>query len=367
VPFVTEIVIVGEAWGENEHRIREAFVGSSGIELLRMLDEGGVLELTSEDQNYIYKFWQDRDPRYIDMVWRMHPEIYRTNVFNLRPHGNKIENLCGTRQEGISGLPSFGKSKYFRAEFAGEIDRLAAELLEQDPNLIIACGNTPCWALLGNTKISTIRGTTHLSTHTVTGFKVLPVYHPAAVMRTWEYRPTTVADFIKAAREAKFPELRRPKREIWIDPSLDDIRRFKREHIDNCKLLSVDIETAGRAITCIGFAPRPDIAIVIPFVKTTRFGRNYFTNPASEREAWNIITNILADPATKKTFQNGMYDIAFLWRAYGIKVIGAEHDTMLLHHALYPESEKSLGFLGSIYTDEGSWKRMRKSETIKED
>lgn len=364
---MTDVVIVGEAWGENEDRIKEGFVGSSGIELLRMLDEGGVIDLTAEDQNYIYKFWQERDPRLIDMVWRLHPEIYRTNVFNIRPRGNKIEDLCGTKAEGIVGLPSFGKSKYFRAEFEPEIDRLAKELLEQNPNLIIACGNTPCWALLGTTKITQIRGTTHLSTHTVSGFKVLPTFHPAYVMRFWESRPTTVADMLKAARESKFPEIRRPRREIWIAPSLDDIRDFKSRFIDRSSQLSVDIETAGRAITCIGFAPSPHVAIVIPFVRTGKLGRNYFTNPTSEREAWNIIRAILLDGRHRKTFQNGMYDIAFLWRAYGIKVMNAEHDTMLLHHALYPESEKSLGYLGSIYTDEGSWKRMNKSQTIKED
>jgi len=364
---MTDVVIVGESYGENEARIKEAFVGSSGIELLRMLHEGGILELTAEDQSYIYKFWVDRDPRLIDMVWRMHPEIYRTNVFNLRPAGNKIEDLCGPRATAISGLPSFGKSKYFRIEFEPEIDRLADELLRQDPNLIIACGNTACWALLGNVKISTIRGTTHLSTHTVRGYKVLPVYHPAAVMRNWEYRPTTVADFIKAARESKFPEIRRPKREIWIAPTLEDIREFRTRYIDNCKLLSVDIETSGRAITCIGFAPNPSVALVIPFVRPSKNGRNYFTNPTSEREAWRIISEILADPSTQKTFQNGVYDISFLLRAYGIKTINAEHDSMLLHHALYPESEKSLGYLGSIYTDEGSWKRMRRTNTIKED
>jgi len=364
---MTDVVIVGESYGENEARIKEAFVGSSGIELLRMLHEGGILELTAEDQSYIYKFWVDRDPRLIDMVWRMHPEIYRTNVFNLRPAGNKIEDLCGPRATAISGLPSFGKSKYFRIEFEPEIDRLADELLRQDPNLIIACGNTACWALLGNTKISTIRGTTHISTHTVKGYKVLPVYHPAAVMRNWEYRPTTVADFIKAARESKFPEIRRPRCEIWIAPTLDDIRTFKNDYIDGCKLLSVDIETAGRAVTCIGFAPSPSIGIVIPFVRPSKNGRNYFTNPTSERAAWDIIREILNEPRTKKTFQNGMYDISFLWRAYGIKVMNAEEDTLLLHHALYPESEKSLGYLGSIYTDHGSWKKMRKTDTIKED
>ena len=44
-------------------------------------------------------------------------------------------------------------------------------------------------------------------------------------------------------------------------------------------------------------------------------------------------------------------------------------DTMLLHHALQPESEKSLAFLGSLYTDESAWKLMRQrgKTTIKRD
>jgi len=43
-------------------------------------------------------------------------------------------------------------------------------------------------------------------------------------------------------------------------------------------------------------------------------------------------------------------------------------DTMLLHHALQPESLKSLGFLGSVYSDEGSWKQLRRGRTtIKRD
>lgn len=46
--------------------------------------------------------------------------------------------------------------------------------------------------------------------------------------------------------------------------------------------------------------------------------------------------------------------------------IADSDDTMLLHHALQPEALKSLGYLGSIYTDEGNWKQMReKVKTIK--
>jgi len=77
---------------------------------------------------------------------------------------------------------------------------------------------------------------------------------------------------------------------------------------------------------------------------------------------------VLEDQSIPKLFQNGLYDVAFLWRAYGIRVRACTEDTMLLHHALQPESLKGLGYLGSIYTDHGPWKSERKKhETIKRD
>jgi DNA polymerase I-like protein with 3'-5' exonuclease and polymerase domains len=77
----------------------------------------------------------------------------------------------------------------------------------------------------------------------------------------------------------------------------------------------------------------------------------------------------LEDQAIRKVFQNGLYDIAFLWRSYGIKTLGGAEDTMLLHHALQPEALKGLAFLGSVYTNHGPWKSERKTstETIKRD
>jgi len=51
-------------------------------------------------------------------------------------------------------------------------------------------------------------------------------------------------------------------------------------------------------------------------------------------------------------------------------VRNAEHDTMLLSHALHPESPKGLAFLGSVYTDESAWKlniRLKHKGTIKKE
>lgn len=334
-----KLALIGEAWGEYEEREQSPFVGPTGYELTKLLTEAGIYRA----------------------------DCFLTNVFNLRPKSNKIEALCGPKSEALPGYPALIKGKYIRKEFQHELTRLADELEAENPNLIVALGNTAMWAMLGKTAISKLRGSTDISTHTIEGFKVLPTYHPAAIFRQWELRPTTILDLIKAKREAEYPEIRRPKRTIWIEPTLEDLYEFDRQHISQCKILSVDIETAGNQITCIGFAPNPRLSLVIPFLDPRRLGRSYWPTKQIERSAWAFVEDILCRKHVPKLFQNGLYDIAFLWRSYGIKVLGAEHDTMLLHHALQPESLKGLGFLGSCYTDEGAWKHMRKVETIKRD
>lgn len=334
------ITIVGGYWGNEEEKERTAFVGTSGYHLTKMLNEAGINRA----------------------------DCLLTNVFNLRPKGNKLESLCGPKGTAIPGYPALLKGKYLHKSFEPELLRLGDELLEADPNLIIALGNEAMWALLGKSAISKFRGTTELSTHTVAGFKVLSTYNPAAVLRDWSIRPIVVSDLHKAARESEYPEIRRPKCEIWIEPTLEDIDDFIRSKVRSCKVLSVDIETTGSRITCIGFSPNHELAIVIPFDDNRRKGRSYWANEADEIRAWCLVRGVLEDRRINKLFQNGLYDIAFLWRAMGIKVINAEHDTMLLHHALQPESLKGLGFLGSLYTDHGPWKHMRaKHETIKRD
>lgn len=363
------IILCGEAQGEAEARLGVPFVGASGVELLRMLNEADVISLTESDYRDFSRYYEGNKsaPDHINNIWLRHPEVYRTNVFQQHPPGNKLEYFCGPRVEGIRGFGPLLTSKYVRSEFTYELERLGDELVTLDPNLVICLGNSALWALTGATGITKYRGSTRISTHTAADFKLLPTYHPAAILRQWELRPATIMDLMKAQREAAYPEIRRPKREIWIEPSIEDMETFYDRHIQNCKILSVDIETAGSQITCIGFSPTSSIGLVVPFYDSRKKDRNYWRSGGDEQKAVGFAGRILGDRLIRKLFQNGLYDIAFIWRAWGIRVYGAEEDTMLLHHALQPESLKSLGFLGSLYTDEGSWKVMRKTATIKRD
>jgi len=100
------IVMLGESWGTNEEKIQAAFVGASGVELLRMLDEAGAITLSAMDLDYLSRFWREGNPQLVDMVWRLHPDLHRLNVFNLHPVGNNIETLCGPKAGSLPGYPA---------------------------------------------------------------------------------------------------------------------------------------------------------------------------------------------------------------------------------------------------------------------
>jgi uracil-DNA glycosylase family 4 len=337
-----KIAFVGEAWGEHEERERIPFVGPAGWQLNSMLTEAGIRRA----------------------------DCYFTNVFNLRPKPtNKIENLCATRKEVRHALPPLSSGKYIRDEFLPELDRLYAELNGVDPNLIVCLGGTAAWAILRDGRISKLRGAV-ADSPVLPGRKVLPTFHPSYILQGgYEARYVTILDLQKARRESEFPEIRRPQRTIYTEPLPQDLEWFLYSHIVPASFLAVDIETRDNQITCIGFAPSAQCALVLPFEDLRRPSLRYWGDAKAEADAWRWVRKALDTPVPK-IFQNGLFDMHRLWRTYGIPVRNAEHDTMLLHHALQPESPKGLDYLGSIYTSESAWKlgiRLKHKGTIKKE
>jgi uracil-DNA glycosylase len=370
-PKNPKLLIVGEAWGENEWQTHQPFVGTSGIELWRMLGE--ALPDTAPEQHQaslreaynLGNAWVRNRRTWLELAG-----IAYTNVLNLRPPSNKLESLCCAKtQITASGYsqPPLAKGLYLRPEYLPEVDRLLSELADSRPNCVLAAGNTACWALLRTTNIGSIRGAVSFSSTEPT-VKVVPAYHPAAILRQWSWRPVTVADIIKARREAEFPELNRPERYITIDPDLHDIIAWRDQVLQHPPpIIAVDIETQWKMIRCIGFGTARSSAIVIPFIDPGKPGHNYWPTFEEEKTAWLVVKSVL-ESSIPKLFQNGLYDLQYLLKA-GMRPRAVTHDTMLLHHSLYPEMRKGLGFLGSIYTNEQSWKLMGrpKADTVKRD
>jgi uracil-DNA glycosylase len=327
-PKDAKIALVGEAWGEQESIVGKPFQGYSGQELTRMLQEAGIAR---------------RD-------------CFLTNVLALRPPNNDLSALCCKKAECGEDYPHphLGKvGQYLRPEYLSELERLRVELEEVRPNITIALGATACWALLGTNGLGSLRGT--VATGTLAGGKVLPTYHPAAVLRNWANRPITLADLMKAKRESAFPEIKRPSRRILVNPTIAECHEWIARHVRAES--ACDIETKYGMIEMVGFSADAENAMVVPFWDRAR-GGNFWATPRLELDARNVVRSILENPFVTKIFQNGLYDLQYLMKE-GYRPRSCLEDTMLYHHALYPEMQKGLGFLGSVYTSEPAWKTMR--------
>lgn len=283
------------------------------------------------------------------------------SVLPVRPMDSKIDSFCVSKKEALELDASYSEpmvkaGKYLHPKFFPWLKASREKIRELKPNLVLALGSFATWALLGTSKLTQIRGT---ATTTFDGIKVLPTYHPMTMVRAYEQRYIATMDIMKALYEAKTSELVRPQRKVHILENRNDIL-WARSFLSKQSLLSLDIETKLQQITCLSFAPNEKTSIVFPFVAESKSGKSYWDDPADEVFAWQVVKELCENDKIDKLLQNGVYDLQYLWRVMGIKVRGFRHDTMLLHHALYMELPKSLGFLGSIYTNEASWKLMRK-------
>jgi len=229
--------------------------------------------------------------------------------------------------------------------------------------------------LTGLDKIGTYRGatfTTSLRHSDLHNYKIVPTYSPVSVLKNFKYRPHFVADLQKAQRESLSTQLQHTDRDIWIEPTLSDLDEFEKKFIseanhDNPLAFDIETDPTEGFIKCIGFAPNPTIAMVVPFRDENKELNNYWS-ANDEVAAWHWVKKILENEKIVKVAQNQLYDVSWLAYKMKIHVKGVIHDTMHAQHSLQPEQEKGLAFLGSIYTNESAWKTLAKfSKSTKAD
>jgi len=330
-PKDAKIVIIGEAPGEHEERHGLPFCGTSGEELGKMMKEAGLEKA----------------------------KCYQTLVFKHRPPEGKIERWCGGKKDVGADYraPPLSPGKYVLPQYLGVLDELWAEMAGLQPNLLLLVGGAATWAF-GLGSITKVRGVV-----TPTRFgKSLAIFSPGAVLRNWSTRPVVVADLLKAKHESGFPDLRRPRRTLWINPTLLEVLEFSNSFLEPARQVSFDIETKAGTITCVSLAPSAHHSLCIPLWDPKSPTKSYWS-VEDEVAIWKVLHRHLVHRPmmgeTRLLAQNGLYDIQYL-ADYGLRVPRLADDTMLMHHALYPEMKKGLGFLASVYTNELSWKNMVK-------
>lgn len=310
-PKNAKIMIIGEAPGAKEDKVGKPFVGKAGQALDSFLNSVGILR----------------------------SQCYVTNVIKERPHKNNIKDFIDLNGRKIKVTESYRKYE----------DYLLDEVREVNPNIILVAGAVPLYALTRHKSITKWRGsiTESLTILRPDGnpYKILPIIHPAATFRQYIWSHYIKFDMRKLSKECTFPEIKRKPREYILGPSYIESLTF----IEECKKhkqIGFDIEVSYGEVSCISLAYNDELAISIPFIKG---GREYFS-PDQEFRIWQEIGSILEDPEIESIGQNVTFDSTFLFRKYGIKSRNLQ-DTMIAMAINYPDFEKGLGFITSIYTD----------------
>ncbi len=319
-PIPSRIMIVGEAWGEEEARLGQSFVGASGAELNRMLHEAGI----------------------------MRSECFITNLVNARPPGNDIGAWIAAKKKDVTAQHVQLRERFVLPHVRQGYDQLLTEIAAVQPNLILALGNTAMWSLTGNWGILKWRGS-HLR-HEESGAKVIPTLHPAAVLREWSMRAAAVADIKRARRELTSRNYSRPDWKFQISPSLPQVEAWHSAMMERLSAgevwLDFDIETKIGHIACAGISWSLTEAICIPFLRGLK---PYWGEEEEALVVW-LIREVLTHKNARVRWQNGLYDAQYTWRWWHFVPKGAQ-DTMISQHCLFVAQPKALAYQASVYAN----------------
>jgi uracil-DNA glycosylase len=341
-PRDAEILIVGEAWGAEEELKAQPFVGQAGHLLDRLLREAGI-----DSSACLF-----------------------ANVVDKRPLGNEFTNFlypASAKESPFNGV-------HARAELRSGVRKLYRLAVDLQPKLIVACGNWPFWAFsdkvgIGNsnkprgykvpTGVGNWRGSQILTSRGISNaIPLLPVYHPALILRDYPSYYPTLHDL-----KSKVPKALEGR---WVPPPLSgaipkptfrEVEFFLRAWLNLMQAgetleLSVDIETYRRRhITVIGVSDGLT-HLCIPFFYFLKGGvyADYWTLEQEKEITW-LLKLVLEHPNAKIIGQNFAYDHQFMLRTLGIRAVPT-YDTMVMHHLCWPGTPRGLDYLSSLYCED---------------
>ncbi|MGE0109332.1 MAG: uracil-DNA glycosylase [Bdellovibrionales bacterium] len=171
------IMLVGEAPGKEEDLQKRPFVGRSGKLLDETLEKAGLSR-----KNCLI-----------------------ANVFRIRPPQNKVEyffsSLKAAKNDGTALSEEMGRfgSKWLISDYMNDINALRDEIKAKSPQMVIALGRTPFWALTGENGLLSAVGQ-RFPCRLAPSFKVMPTYHPSFILRgNWKLQDEWISHFRAAA------------------------------------------------------------------------------------------------------------------------------------------------------------------------
>lgn len=306
-PPSSDILLVGEALGEEEVKSGKPFVGPAGQVLDRILSRVGL----------------DRESVRVD------------NCIRCRPPDNKLVNTPWEHT-------ALSHCRY--------LDKT----LQEPHKVVVALGATATRRLLGLGKDKFALNNWHgLPVSTEHGW-VVPTYHPSFIMQGNQKHIGTVLFALRNAQEVvKKGTWTQEDANLIIDPSAEDFRAWC-STIPSGSFLSVDIETPEKAgkpedeilsegteIIRVNFSWTTDTGLTVPF----------------HGQYIGLIEKILGRSDLTFVFWNANFDVPRI-AAKGLACKGRIYDFMWAWHVLQSDLPKGLGFVAPFYSRYGPWKHL---------
>ena len=307
-PRNAALMIVGEAPGADEELHGEPFIGAAGRELNSWLRAGGIR----------------RD------------DVFITNVCKQRPPDNVIGEWLRSAKKTKKLLPEGWAERsgmWCAPPIVEGLAELQQEIADVQPRCIVALGNTPLWALTGQTGITEWRG----SQLEHAGAALIPMLHPAAVLRQYAWHELCIHDI----KRRVIPSLPGPVSPLPHTHSVNEaatsiISRLRA--IQAGQWVAVDLETGGGGILCFGFASSEHEAFVFDLAKYTA------TEAAAiDAEMRRALTRAFVVGQSTCAYDAAWFD----WKLdFPLRT---DFDTYIAQSVLWPGEPRDLQYLASLH------------------
>jgi DNA polymerase len=340
-PRNAKIMIVGEAPGAGEDLIGQSFVGASGMELGKMLSKSGIIPGQ--------QVWYSQLNRY-GMDWTK-GECFLTNVVREHPPYDDMSlHIYENKTKVPPGFTPF-HNRHISPTFHQGLYLLYQEISQLNPNIIIALGNTPLWALTGQWGITDWRGSMMTCLVGSKKYKLIPTIHPAAVLREWSFRPAVINDLRRAVQFRDGSPYPKPLWNFHIRPTFELCYSILHRLIDRLTSgeslrISFDLETRVGHIACAGISWNPLEALCIPFM--SRADPKGYWDLEQESIIIYLLYLLLTHPLVQVIGQNLLYDCQYTYRHWRF-IPRVTQDTIISQHSLFSDQPKALAYQASIY------------------
>ena len=248
------------------------------------------------------------------------------------------------------------KNPFVKPKYQEHVDHVRQAIYNSNCKLVVALGDLSLFILTGEKSVAKWRGSRMECEINGRRIKVIPTYAPSRILKVWDWRHIAMYDLQRVLTESLTVTYVEPNWKFTIKPDLATVKHELETLLCGLALgpmlISHDLETINRHISCSGIAWSATEAICIPFMtpEEGRGGNHNYWTVDEETEILCLQQRVLTHTNARVVGQNYLYDMQHIAKSWGYRP-NIHMDTMLAWHTVFSGERKALDFLASLFCD----------------